>query len=345
MELYLLKIDEKIGHSFETMYQLIKEVENIGVTHELLTRVEVLTLNKNTVSGCYSFCQSGAYLYLKSDPEKKIQTPGIKQKLDAESIKKTQTELINNSPQNVQPIKTDEKLQAENFLLMRDNDAQEKSFDDIQKEVSKMSLDEIKKISLYHFPTKFLYKYSPEKMLFVSKDDTIQLPYNLTEHLICTYTMLIISVEDQNNPFKLTKKYMCEKKVLIQTNEYEEMQQYRRGQLIDHGGEFKFDGLCKGHLVRIFLIKNKIIIGEINEFGVFYKNCFKEHLGRGEFMKCQDAIEAYICYVCDFRTKPFEEIKKIYQQKVTAAAALKVPDTADGMINFLIKANELEMIL
>lgn len=149
---------------------------------------------------------------------------------------------------------------------------------------------------------------------------------------------------------------MCEKKVLIQSNEYDEMQTYRKAQEYyenRHGdccGEFEFEGLYKGHLVRIFLVKNNSIIGEINNHGVVYKNCFKVCLNVGEFAKCQEAIRLYDAHVCEFRNKPLEAIQHIYLGMVSGTfylpnhpynTATKM-DNADDMVNFMIRATELE---
>jgi hypothetical protein len=338
--------------NFDTIDQLIKELEGV-VTCENIKTISVVVCEESggiRFSLCYRFTYDGACLFMTDHIEKTIPTPTVKLKLEAESK--------NNSPQNVQPIKTNEKPQTPNYLLIKDNEPNEKSFDDLRKELSKMSLGEIQKITIYSLTDKVIFKYSPEKMLFESKDSTIQLSYYLTEHLICTYKMLIVSAEDPNDPFKLTKKYMCEKKVLIKGSEFEEMQEYRRVQ--EHrtdqiAGEFKFDGLFKGHLVRIFLVKNNIIIGEINDRGIFYKSLFKLRLNAGEYEKCQKAIESYINYVTEFRKKPLEEIKKIYtEMRIHDGSSLhdgpslnafKMPYNVDVMVNLMIKANEFNMML
>jgi len=213
-----------------------------------------------------------------------------------------------------------------------------------------MSLGEIKKITIYNSANKFNYKYSPQKFLFKSKDGNMTLSDELTKHLTCTYKMLIFSAENPNNPFELTRKYVCEKKVLIQDDEFLEMNKYRKDQLVVKGGKFNFNELFKRHLIRIYLIKNNSIIGEFNDRGLFYKNCFKiVDLHTGEFYKCQKAIKSYIDHVCEFREKPFEEIEKIYcRMKINNnvyLTALNMPNNVNDMINIMIKANEFEMML
>ena len=274
--------------------------------------------------------------------------PTIKPKVEAESL--------NNSPQNVQPIKTNEKVQTPNFLLIKDNEAQEKSFVDMQTEVSKMSLEEIQKIIIYDIVAKINYKYSSEKLLFVSKDDKT-LSDELTKHLTCTYKMLIVSAEDLNNPFKLTRRYICETKVSINGDcEYNEMHRYFTGPI-----GFKYDELFKEHLVRIYVLKNNVIICEINNSGMSHKNLPEDpgviHMFKNMFEKCLYAMNLYLVHVHEFRRKPFGEIKEIYCQmmgnfrrEVISSGAIgygtigyggfKVPNDADEMVNIMIKVNE-----
>jgi hypothetical protein len=326
--------DKPLGNC-DTFDQLIKELE-IVVTSKNIKTIKVVEDedygNIVTISN-YWFYHDGSYLHLGWCPlVATFPTPSIKQKLDAEK---------NNPPQNIQTTKINE-----NYLLIKDNDVQEKSFDDLQKELSKMLLSEIQKITLYNLADKIIYKFSTQKILFESNNSKT-LSDELTKHLTCIYKMLIVSAEDPNNPFKLTKKYICEKKVLIQDNESLELSQYRRNQLVSHGSEFKFDGLFKGHLVRIFLIKNNIIIGEINNAGLFHKNKHKGVIASGAFINCQKAIVSYIDYVNEFRKKSFEEIKKIYSQmeidKIVCLPALNILNNVDKIVDIMIKANELNI--
>jgi hypothetical protein len=343
-----------------TLTELIRRLEDI-ITCENVSRVKIMTLGtERRPIDNYRFMENGAYLQLDKDALDKIMTPTIKLKLMAElqnkypqkikSDDKPETsqhplikqkldyERLDNMPQTVQQVKVDDKP----YLLIKGDEVQPKSFAEIQKEVSKMSVDEIKKITIYMLSSNQTYKYSPEKLLFVNKDDTLLLPHNLTEHLICTYKMLIVSAEDPNNPFELTKKYMCEKKVLIRENEWNEMYDYYQ----DHFIEFKRDGLFKGYLVRVFLIKNNIIIGEINDRGLFYKNYKKDNTQ----LAIRQAIKSYIAHVYEFREKPREEIEKIYNkmmiyQKVYLCGLRACPNDADEMVNIMVKRNEFEMML
>jgi hypothetical protein len=330
---------------YSTEIELVSRLERI-VTLENYQKTKVKVFdNSHHWLGYYCFSASGTHLFLEDDCKKQILTPTINQKLNAE--------LSNNSPQSVQPIKTNEKPQTQNYLLIKDNEIQEKSFDDIQKEVSRMSLVDIQKITLYNLADKVTYNFSTQKALFESKDGKT-LSDELTKHLSCTYKMLIVSAEDPNNPFKLTKKYMCEQKVLLKppfsdVSEYDEMNSYRINQSVINGGEFKVDGLFKGHLVRIFLIKNNTIIGGINHCGIFYKGRHKVPTGSGEFNKCQTAIQSYFDHLYEFRKKPLEEIKKIYTEisslivKVHSSELEKKMNNADEMVDIMIKVNELAM--
>jgi len=339
---YLLIKDNKVLGDIATLNQLIKELEKI-VTCENIKMIKVLLYERYGTNACsiyYYFNHDGSYLHLGGLPlVATIPTPSIKQKLIAESK--------NNPLQNVQPNKIDE-----NYLLIKDNDLQEKSFDDLKKDVSKMSLDEIQKITIYNSTTKIKYKFSTQKSLFENTAGDMTLSDELTKHLLCTYKMLIVSAENPDNPFELTKKYICEKKVLIQDSEFNEMSAYRKNQPIIAGGEFKFDGLSKGYLVRIYWIKNNIIIGELNDRGIFHKNYFMENLAPGEYHTCQEAVKSYMKHIYEFRKKPLEEIKKtamIWGRLQVPYYRLtlehRINNNTDDMINFMIKANELDMYI
>jgi hypothetical protein len=356
---YLLIKDDKVIGDFVSLDYTLKELEKV-VTRENIKTINVFGRVDTACPKNYYLSHDGSRLHSDKDPYGDvIPTPGIKQKLDAESKKNppqnVQTYTTNEKPQqqNVEPIKTNEKPQPKNYLLIKDNYVKEKSFDDLKKEVSQMSLDEIEKTTIYDLGAKVSFKYSLQKLLF-EMNEGVTFSDELTKHLTCTYKMLILSAEDPNEPFELTKKCICEKKVLILNDEYIEMSKYRKDQLVESGGEFKVDGLFKGHLVRIFLIKNNAIIGEINERGIFYKTNFKGRIASGEFMKCHEAMKSYIDYVNEFRKKPLEEIRKIYLGMIKHdlftlfddhPAIISKKNNVDEMIDFMIKTNELVMLL
>jgi len=239
--------------------------------------------------------------------------------------------------------------QTPRYLIIKGQDLYEKSSQDLEKEISGLDLQTIRTVIIYDLQTKDTYTFSDTEFVFKSKCKNKQLSLNLTQHLTATYKMLIVTAEDPTNPFKLTKKYICEKKVLLNnTDESVEMRDYRVVQLVGMGGEFKYDGLTAGHLVKIYFVKNNVIIGELNNKNILYNGVVVNTPNSGEFCKCNSAVSDYITHVNTFRKKSAAEISAIYYEFLRAIGPnhevfcpyLTINESYK-MIDIMIKANEL----
>ena len=314
-----------------SLNQLILLLEK-NVTVENIKKIRVSLFEKNSFKGDYHFADDYSALIYEKNESLTIPTPKIQQIIKSQTVQK----------------ETDEPK----FVLIKYNDATQMNYDCLLQEVSKMKLDEIKEISIYDVSHVALYKYLHHKNQFENKGG-MALPKELTKHLAIFYKMLIVSAEDLDNPFKLTQKYICEKEIVKEDEGYEEMNKYRTAQLRSNGGDFEYENLFKGHLVRIYILKENVIIGEINNRGLYYKGSFKTVMG-DKFIKCTKAMSKYDDHLSDFRSKPIEIVKNIFLEMAREFALFNIHiedeinnhiTNVDTLVNCMIKLNEFRMVL
>ena len=238
------------------------------------------------------------------------------------------------------------------YLLIKDGIPEEKTLNVIIEEMKKTNINDLKKSVIYDVTNKISYTFSDEEKKFKSKCDKF-LPIDLAQYLTVKYKMMIVSAENPSNPFELSYKYVCEDVVdIIENGEIKEMDNYCKSQVTK--GKFSLYRVFTGFLVRIYIIKNNIIIGEITSEGIYHKNkqlMTPDTEYSTTYSICMGAIGKYYDTVNEFRKRPIEEILKIFRQKQEIGGILKSADyeinhvtkNADEMINYILKFNELMM--
>lgn len=134
------------------------------------------------------------------------------------------------------------------------------------------------------------YEHGEGKMLsYVNEEVALNEP--ALESLYVNYKILLIYVENKNNPFKLSKKYICEKKIIPNTlDESTEMDKYHISTI---NKEFKYDDIKNFIIAKILIVKNDIIIGEIKNNCIFYKGKKLYTLTLGPYFKCGEILHSY----------------------------------------------------
>jgi len=267
------------------------------VTLDNFTKIIVYEFNSGEPGmRVYKFNPDASTLYVNENSPF-YNTPTIKKKLVPSPVQEVPISVP------IEPL----------YLIITNNTPKEMTYDNLLKEIKTKNIDALKRLNIYDLLSKILYKFSEKKKLFVSECGK-DLSSDLTNHLSVNYKMMIVSADNLNNPFELTTNYMFESNALFNDDEFDEMNNYRLCQLPQiHGGKFKFQDLCKGYLVRIFILKNDICIGMIDGSGLSYKGTIQiTKFPLGEFESCRQNILKYYEYIKEFKNRPIKEIQDIY---------------------------------
>jgi len=252
-------------------------------------------------------------------------------------------------------------LPTQTFLIIHDNIPEEVTMDQLQDRIKKITEKDAKTITIFDTTKKEVFTFSDKVIGFVNSSNEMLLP-DFMKHLCVNYKMMIVTAENPNNPFELTKKYICEKTVLVHNNEYLEMDKYRVSQLTDEGGAFKYDGLFKGELVRIFYLRNDVIIGSLTNSGLFYKGVCKHSSLRenSETEQCRIAIGRYYNTIKSFKLKPVEQITELFKKtnydtflgnknplffNFDIFKADNIINSPAIMVDIMLKMNELQLAI
>lgn len=325
-EYYIQQLGQELGYcqSYPDLIVLLETVVNQQNYNDIQVRC-IRKQNDSVMDKLFTFNENCTKLVTLNNGSM-IDTPTIADKIFADS------QYICFTPQS-------NNLQEMNYMMLK-------------QYLSDKTIENIKNMTIYDIQLKTTYKFSDKNLRF--ENQTTQfLQDELIAHLFADYKVILsIHDIDEDNPYKLIIKEICNQKILKQKDEQKEMEEYRQSIMKDKSFEKNFIPLLDDYyLTGLYFAKNGKIIGSVKDNMILYRDHpYKRKIKGGPFIEVCKEIDMYWESVHELDTLP-NKIKQYFVDKISTNKVLTLNDTVivkasndfNLMKKLMMQINEIEI--
>lgn len=236
------------------------------------------------------------------------------------------------------------------YLCITSQNIQEMTYDTLKQYLLTQTIDNVRNMTIYDLNEKVTYKFFDDKMRFENSSEKY-LPEELLLHLTSEYKVVLCLNDNFDNPFELLIKEICVRKVVKQSNEKIEMNNYRHSIVDDQTFETAFKPLMNDvYLAGLYFVKNGKIIGSFKDKSVFYHNSvYEKNINAGPFNIVSKEINEYRESVDYFKQEYPDKLVELFIEKLLSITFLelnsdfveKAYENNDLMVSLMTQINEI----